>query len=129
MRDQLLAWLDAGCPHYMFDMNWGLAVITEPGPETQPTCGTACCIGGYVAEQMGLNPLENQSAPWDRIQDLALDALELPHIDNYFGHPLFDPELAPQGCTPTQAAIAARFAFANPDHENPWEALNEHRTA
>ena len=109
MRDKLLAWLDAGCPHYQFDMTWGLAIITEP------ECGTVCCIAGYVAE-----PDTNTSSDWELIQQLALDALGLPEISYSF-----DPELAPVSCKPAQAAIAARFAFANPHHPNPWEALDD----
>lgn len=79
MREQLLAWLDAGCPNYMFDMEWGLAIITEPGtgPDEKPECGTVCCIAGYVAGQVGVRPKLNESANWNPNKNLdrAVQAL------------------------------------------------------
>lgn len=124
MRDQLLAWLDAGAPEGspQFRMDWGLGEITEPGSGSELNCGTVCCIAGFVALHAGLAPWENQSAPWEDIELRALNLLGLPHIQDHLGHPLFDPSLAPYDCAPAQAAIAARFAFANPEHPDPWEA-------
>jgi hypothetical protein len=101
----------------------------------KPDCGTVCCIAGAahlmsVAEPGEIFPslkrqqalLKDAEGDWAATRDAALEFLGLSlHGDlmaQYKGHPLFDDELAPDPCSPAQAAAAVRRVIAG---KAPWE--------
>ena len=114
--EELAHWLEAGAPHIIFDMNQSMEVIEEdPDQERFPLyCGTMCCIAGYACILDDI-----RATPWPNTRDHALRILGLPDDGSFYGHPLFNPELAPEDCTPQQAAVAVRKVIADPEC-NPW---------
>jgi hypothetical protein len=103
----------------------------------KPACGTVCCIAGAahlmsVAEPGEVFPspkrqqalLETADGNWGDTRDAALEFLGLSHslhggeMAVYKGHPLFDDALAPDPCSPAQAAAAVRRVIAG---KAPWE--------
>ncbi len=119
---ELLAWLDAGAPHAVFDMhfdNISLSVFDDMelyqfqdqvDSKGIGSCGTVCCIAGAAA---GLaagdisKPLSEYGS-WSETQNTALNWLGLPKGNERHGHDLFDPTQSPEDCTPAQAAEALR---------------------
>lgn len=124
---KLKAFFDAGAPHFHLDMNlpFGDAKLPEiirfadePIPET---CGTAGCIGGAAYMLLSPNPEKDLDlgVQWYIIGPKALALLDLPDVgDSYYGHPLFNNNLSPRGCTASQASIAIQNVI---DGKEPWE--------
>jgi hypothetical protein len=140
--ETLRDWLQDGAPHVTFNMDRGLTLTTEVvrngvGPGD---CGTTCCIAGaavyFVALQVkpdghvavdGMSSpevwtmhseIEDLEAPWDRVAQIALDWLGLTADgSSWYGHDLFSPRLAPDDCTPQQAAVAVQNII---DGKAPW---------
>lgn len=135
--NQLIDWLDRGAPEALFSMNIGLRAPDEvvdsfgdfefelPQSELDKlhakSCGSVCCIAGAAA-QFGGAPIVNDFG-WADIQERALAFLGLPNAHGHHMLPVFDPDLAPEACTPKQAAQAlklwATHADTNPAF-NPW---------
>lgn len=119
MRITLLNWLDSGAPGYAFDMKEGLRIAGDR---------ISCCMAGFIAFREGIRPYPGkESADWREVQDVALAALCLPRLSEphvFFAHPVFNAHMAPQGCSPAEAAKALRFAFDSPNCPNPWQALD-----
>lgn len=137
--EKLLSWLDAGAPHFVFDMDHGLdyveqvrdieALLAYSNQRDKAACGTVCCIAG-AAQLMSLAPEgelfpspEDQQrlvdyADWTNTRDLALAWLGLPSNNDPLGHDLFSFALAPNNCTPQQAAAAVRRVMAG---QEPWK--------
>lgn len=118
----LAHWLEHGAPHVVFDMTQGMTLPDEPEhlrEAAQKGCGTVCCIAGYAALLDGYErPTDAYpDLDWEPLRDQALNALGLPNNGEWYGHDLFDNELAPHNCTPTQAAAAVRRVIAG---KEPW---------
>jgi hypothetical protein len=143
--EKLAQWLEAGAPHVIFDMNVGVCPLTDQDvydqtdyltlqeyidahPNPTPDCGTACCMAGaaYLMSQApegqlfpSLEAQAKMTTLWTSIRNTAADFLGL-HISQerwWVGHELFDQSLAPNNCTPAQAAAAVRRVMAG---EAPW---------
>jgi hypothetical protein len=133
----LLKWLEAGAPHFVFNMKEGLTtyykedlkdhLVEQVETKGLGACGTMCCIAGFAAQKAGLKP--SHVGHWPQVRDAALGYLGLPEMEtpapgfrsgNWYGHPLFSNVLAPEDCTPAQAAQAVRATIANPHDPNPW---------
>jgi len=125
---KLRDWLAAGAPHVRFDMDTGVTIEEGSGVGD---CGTVCCIAGAAA-LMSVNGgvivkdyddvanelhVEGGEADWFKVEYAARHWLELPDNNGRYGHDLFDPELAPDGCTPAQAAEAVTRVM---NGEQPW---------
>lgn len=127
--NELAKWLDQGAPHIVFNMNHGQIRLDDLGaPDNLDgdydlsikiakskglgDCGTVCCIAGYAAF------LENKiHFDWPGTRNTALRIFDLPRNGEYMGHDLFDQDLAPEDCTPEQAAVAVRRVIAG---KEPW---------
>lgn len=140
--NKIKTWLEAGAPHAVFDIHVGNSPLTDEGVcentsystveeyfDGQPVpsdCGSICCIAGAaylmskapegqlfpsITHQMRLEP------SWSTTRDTALEYLGLPENNVFFGHDLFDSALAPDGCTPAQAAVAVQNVI---DGKEPW---------
>lgn len=136
---KLIDWLDAGAPHFIFDMRTDLEsyyvqdlserLFQQVEAKGIGECGTVCCIAGWAAQQMGVKP--EHDFVWQTIRNKALQffglgepksAMSLDYRDpDWFGHPLFNSILAPHDCTPEQAAKAARRVLEDPADPNPWK--------
>jgi len=125
---KLRDWLAAGAPHVRFDMDIGV-IIEEP--KGLGDCGTVCCIAGAAA-LMSVNGgvivkdyddvadelhVEGGEAEWVKVEHVARHWLQLLENNWAFGHDLFDPQLAPDDCTPAQAADAVTRVM---NGEEPW---------
>jgi len=130
---QLAIWLEAGAPHIIFNMREGIDVDhQERIPEIikdqvgPGECGTTCCIAGYAVSlernKFTLKYADNAEV-WCDVRDQALKILGLTHQknENHMGHALFNFRLAPDRCTPQQAAQAVRRMISNPRTRNPWK--------
>lgn len=135
--EELASWLEAGAPHVAFYMHAGLGIVSdviEYGgnvPEVEINkpgvgkCGTVCCIGGAAYQMatgtMGEKPkIEQYSGEynWEDVRYEALKWLGLKDSGmHHFGHDLFSCDLAPEGCTPQQAAAAVRRIMVG---KRPW---------
>ncbi|MDX5412799.1 MAG: hypothetical protein LPK02_07105 [Rhodobacterales bacterium] len=131
---QLAEWLEDGAPHIVFNMHHGAetvadifnhygyeedlinAVTIQRDAKGLGDCGTVCCIAGYAATQIAKKTPEELYS-WQVTRDVALRALDLPYIEDWYGHPLFNSHLAPENCTPQQAAQAVRNVIAG---RKPW---------
>lgn len=127
---RLKAWLEAGAPDVIFNMDFDqkrpdellpseLEDHLEASSQTQKhDCGTVCCIAG-AAELMSRDSNEpHPSRDWQVIGRRALTWLGLEdNPGNFMRHPLFDPRLAPDHCSPDQAAEAVQRVI---DGKNPW---------
>lgn len=134
---QLIDWLDRGAPEFVFSMDIGLRGLhevvdsfgdfefelsqSELDKIQSGSCGSVCCIAGAAA-QFGGAPIINEFG-WADIQERALAFLGLPNDHGYHMLPVFDPDNAPEACTPKQAAQAlklwAEHADTNPAFD-PW---------
>lgn len=134
--NSLIDWLERGAPEVVFSMNYGLRTLDEatdydggfefelPQSELNKfesrSCGSVCCIAGAAAQFDGV-PVENDY-DWNQIQSRALKYLGLPPTSVWM-LPVFDPDYAPEACTPKQAAQALKLwaEHAETDIEfNPW---------
>lgn len=130
--EKLRDWLNDGAPHLVFNMKFGLVpanvidaeeMVTSSAPEQLfrftrhqegiGDCGTVCCIAGAAAvlfdyEKRSAADLADQVLGWDTISHQAMWALGLPDVEDFFGHTLFNPLMAPDRCTPQQAALAVQ---------------------
>lgn len=80
-------------------------------------CGTICCIAG-AASLMSLTPdgsfppmpvqEENMYNNWFMTRNMAMKWLDVHDNDDWYGNELFSSELAPENCTPAQAAQAVQ---------------------
>lgn len=128
---KLKAFFDDGAPHFHLDMRvpFGAAdrsdmtrYINSPVPEN---CGSAGCIAGaaYMLFEESPDPHMHLVDQWDTVCPKALRHLGLPNEgDEFFGHPLFDQNLAPEGCTAQQAAAAIENVLKG---EFPWPISTE----
>lgn len=142
---QMAEWLEAGAPHVVFNMAHGREAVDaflddldldDYGSEEEYNmiteerdtkglgkCGTVCCIAGYAVEAYGSDEQKaEEHMSWERVKNIAMRAFDLPEnrYDHFMGHDLFDPGLAPDNCTPQQAAQAVRNCIANDGIGNPW---------
>lgn len=106
-------------------------MITETGQTGKGACGSVCCIAGASALMSmnddnpdGLFPsfkrqseIHRTRGGWGHNKREALYFLGLDNNDCHFGHDLFDSDLAPDNCTPAQAAVAVRKVMAG---KEPW---------
>ena len=138
--NQLLNWLDDGAPHAVFNMdfcNMPLSVVTGDDIEADTDdatrrdeiileaktkgigeCGTVCCIAGAAAGMTQgdiSKPLEE--IQWHVIADTAIKFLGIEKQNTLMSHDLFDNCLAPENCTPAQAAAALRRVMVG---EEAW---------
>ena len=134
---RLRDWLLAGAPHHLFSMQYGLITTSAALNSTEDgelheleglsqielnkpgvgDCGTVCCIAGAAAMLDGMEPSTNGDS-WPFVRARALRALDLPDDpNNWMGHDLFDPDCAPDNCTPTQAAEAVQNVM---EGRAPW---------
>jgi hypothetical protein len=109
----------------------------------KPDCGTVCCIAGAahlmsVAEPGEIFPslkrqqalLKDTEGDWAATRDAALGFLGLSRnlheseMAVHKGHPLFDAVLAPDPCSPAQAAAAVRRVIAG---KAPWKTTRSQR--
>lgn len=145
--NKVIDWLERGAPEVVFSMHYALTAIddTDLKNEDDPLdegfhtlalteqakvrggCGSVCCIAGAAAQFAGMKPDEYDA--WTDVQTRAL---------NYFGIgvnestpwmlPVFDPEWAPDNCTPRQAAEALKRWAEHADKDitfNPWTEEDE----
>jgi len=147
-RQKLIDFFDKGAPHFEFNMDRGLVVTLHHASEVPNLCGSAGCIAGaaFTMWLKTLEPSlraeivkkgvkrgdeittdsEDDPEPqveydYHMVRDGALEFLGLSLDEDrggHFGHPLFSPYLAPQGCTATDAATALRRTF---DGLTPWQ--------
>lgn len=125
--EELAQFLEAGAPEVVFTMNYSLETrdnLNIELPTSQlahqlaikPDCGTVCCIAGYVAQQIGADDDVGMGAMFRQVADhLGISTTEskCPSMVN----DLFDPHLAPDECTPAQAAVAVRRVMKGLE---PW---------
>jgi hypothetical protein len=121
----LKAFFDDGAPHFHLDMTLplgdpkSLAIQTYADEPIPADCGSAGCIAG--AAYMLLDPFHSLDlgleSQWDIIGPKALKLLGLPEEDEFYQHPLFSSELAPEGCTAEQASQAIQNVI---DGKEPW---------
>lgn len=125
----LKAFFDAGAPHYHFDMT--LPYGDPKSPEVREyvntvmpnECGSAGCIAGAAYQLFSEDPIlftHVRVQNWQEVGSTALKLLGLTEdyaTDGYF-HELFDPELAPKGCTPAQASKAISRVMKG---KKPWK--------
>jgi len=140
---QMAEWLEDGAPHVVFDMKEGGENIetfledNEGDEEDDRTdrvrlerdqkglgsCGTICCIAGYALQSFGTKKEKVEHFyNWGGTARFAMGAFGLPvgtAKDVHMHHDLFDPNLAPDDCTPQQAAQAVRNVMAG---DVPWDA-------
>lgn len=140
----LTSWLKQGAPEHLFTMQVAVAPSntlpddswdfyqTNDASEDQLSkkktdCGSVCCIAGAAAQFRGhYTPEKLAHKDWSVIQSEALEYLGLnPSKAEMRMIPLFDPDEAPHGCSPAQAAEALEIwaphaAMGNLDF-NPWE--------
>ena len=117
----LKAFFDDGAPHFHLNMDLPLGDSQIPSIQRfayEPipaVCSSAGCIAG--AAYMLLDPEHSKDIPldrqWEFIEPIAAKLLGLP-LGN---HPLFDANLAPDGCTAEQASQAIQNVI---DGEEPW---------
>lgn len=121
---QLAEHMEANAPLAVFDMltystpvssrdnnAWGL----EAEQKLLGDCGTVCCLAGYTVL---LNKQDlNQFVAIRKVSQIAMYFLGLTPNNPNYGHDLFSPTLAPEFCTPAQAAVAVRNVIAGKD---PW---------
>lgn len=144
---RLLAFYEAGAPHFDLVMNRPLVATTFHNELIPQLCGSAGCIAGSAfamaladlpereaakiathniySKDLHLNGRDAVSYTWAKVQPMALDFLGLEYPDNGDGedigmHPLFDQVLAPQDCTARQAAQAIRNVM---DGKEPWHGV------
>lgn len=106
--EQLRDWLYDGAAGIHFDMDHGLM--------TSEDCGTVCCIAG-AAYILSHTAIPKEHLPWETVRDVAQHWLGLEDNDMFFGHDLFSHHLAPDHCTPEQAAQAVQNVI---DGKEPW---------
>lgn len=109
----------------------------------KPDCGTVCCIAGAAQMMshaeggeifpsiMKQNEILETSDSWLVTRDEALAWLgleaqlfysdDLHFRQDHFGHKLFSNRLAPDNCTPHQAAQAVQNVI---DGKEPWEGIS-----
>lgn len=132
----LTDWLEAGAPERAFSMNHGTRpteTLDECDLRSYPhvaqqlekkeDCGSVCCLGGY-AYQQETGDMGHEYLAWDVIQGAALDWLGLSNPERIHMIALFEPDYAPEHCTPEQAALAVKDFIANSGGDvayNPWE--------
>lgn len=132
---KLKAFFDAGAPHFHFNMTMPLisdiefAIKRYHDEEIPSTCGSAGCIAGAAAQMAGANTkgigLDEMWIDVTRPEALKFCGFPEPYEDRdapyahdaFFGHDLFDPDLAPFNCTPQQAAQAIQNVI---DGRAPW---------
>ena len=97
-------------PEIHFDMREG---------RTEHPCGTAACIAGLAHILANPEATPQRFFGWYGVKRQALIWLGFPEDpdDNGFGHALFSPRLAPEDCTPQQAAQAVQNVM---DNQSPW---------
>lgn len=138
---ELRDWLLDGAPHAILDMTYGIMARDEwdeesyfaldefEGQEHKTDCGTVCCIAGAadLMERSRRNGRPMQAQGTSQCGDTMLRALTIlglsrqPHMLGLH-HELFDPNLAPDCCTPHQAAQAVQNVIdGKVDH--PWEGV------
>ena len=139
--NKLLAWLEAGAPHAVFHMRFSNGPIENvcsiedlrtyyPSAYQQVeakgigACGTVCCIAGAAAGMASGDIAKPLDEGWHDVTDKALKFLGIKRqsnpVDSWMIHDLFDPFLAPENCTPQQAAQALRNVMEGKD---PWEGV------
>lgn len=136
----------AGAPEVILDMHLSLVTVEEADYESEyfvdnqemqiaelpskADCGTACCVAG-AAHLMSVNSdgtfpspqeqfeLTMRAGGWETTRDTALNWLGLEtDEDSFYGHRLFNPQLAPAHCTPSQAAVAIQNVM---NGQEPWQ--------
>lgn len=147
---KLKSWLDSGAPHVAFSMKFsvenvedmlmdyleeiGEVEINKPGVGE---CGTVCCIAGAAIlmskeaidkDKVDHDKIKETSGRWLDVRESALEWLGMSYLHageegNYFGHPLFNPDCAPENCTPQQAAQAVQNIIDRGDRMNPWVGI------
>lgn len=142
---EMADWLEAGAPHVVFRMDHGRETVDailedfdlydygsteeynmiteERDTKGLGKCGTVCCIAGYAVEAYGSDAQRAEEyMSWKHVKNIAMEAFDLPVSEyiNHMGHDLFDPDLAPDNCTPQQAARAVRNCIASGGIGNPW---------
>lgn len=138
--EQMALWLEDGAPHVVFDMSYSGNNIQELYDDNDPAaeefmierdakglgeCDSVCCIAGYALHAFGTKEeKERIGGAWCETGQFALKAFGLPEgqttNDKWMVHDLFDPELAPEECTPQQAAMAVRNVIAG---KAPWAGV------
>jgi hypothetical protein len=124
--NKVIAWLEAGAPHAYFDMEYGVEDVYDDffnqhysiykDVPKKEDCNTVCCIAGAAAlmsyaednQLKTVFPENHVDMRWDEIEDRALCYLGLPKDDIAFGNQLFSHEIAPENCTPKEAAEAMK---------------------
>jgi hypothetical protein len=72
----------------------------------------------YVLQQMHGDQWIQAQEGWETVADLAAEHLGLPtDEDDFYRHDLFNPNIAPWGCTPQRAAVAVRNVMKGLE---PW---------
>lgn len=138
--EQMALWLEDGAPHVVFNMNYSgnnvqelyddrvgyneevAKFMVERDAKGLGECGSVCCIAGYALHAFGTKTEKDRiGSSWDATGKYALKAFDLPEgqttNDRWMYHDLFDPALAPEECTPQQAAQAVRNVIAG---KAPW---------
>lgn len=83
------------------------------------SCGSVCCIAGYAVQAFGTKEEKNLVA-WYSVASLAMGMLGLESNNSWYFHDLFSNELAPDNCTPQQAAQAVQNVI---DGKTAWSGI------
>lgn len=145
--NKVIDWLNRGAPEAVFSMKYALRPIDdtwvgdpddEDYQELAPSerakignnsCGSVCCIAGAAAQFDGVSPTDPAYNAWSPIQDRALSYFGINPRDHErlpWMLPVFDPDLAPNNCSPQQAAEALARWAAHADKNitfNPWSYI------
>lgn len=140
--NKVIDWLNRGAPEMVFSMRYSLMDIENtcldddsdedyeelPYSEQEKIsngCGSVCCIAGAAAQYAGMKTTDACLDGWSGIQDKALEFFGVTKPEKCrWMLPVFDPDEAPHGCTPQQAAKALKL-WADQVyfdiHYNPWD--------
>jgi hypothetical protein len=138
-------YLNIGAPKITFDMSHHLTVVEDTDPNE---CGTVCCIAGIATLLAEHGNIEDQKdsltddqeeeledygevhlMPWSEVSVIAANWLGLDQAgDGFHYHYLFNPDHAPNGCTPQQAAAAVdnvinHYRCTGNTVVNPWGGI------
>lgn len=138
--NKAIDFLEAGAPERAFSMNHATGFIHEIQEDldegffphitdqlaVKKDCGSVCCIAGWAYQQR-TGRAGGYHVEWHEVQAEAIDFFGLPKEAKEVGMlALFDPEHAPDGCTPEQAAVALRDFRDNWNGDfnyDPWEVV------
>ena len=142
--EELRDWLNDGAPEVVFDMRQSIDTVfaafdyyagegekiefikVQRDKKGLGDCGTVCCIAGFVESQVAKREERAPKDHWGSIAYSALNELGLEATyDYHFKHPLFSSKLAPDLCTPQEAARAVQNLLDGVEPKEIWNNVRK----